>query len=84
MKIILHHVFNNRYLFFNAADRQKSVNVAFLLLAVAPHARCGLFVDCGIPVGVEEHKPVRADQIETAAAGLRAESRQSQQTNGHK
>ena len=58
-------------LLLDGADRQKAVDEALLLLAVAPHAGHGLLVVCRIPVcnkiakrnGVDVNTIVRLGQV---------------------
>ena len=49
------------------ARHEHTVQVAALLLPVAPHARGRLLVVCRVPVGVEEHEAVAADEVKSAA-----------------
>ena len=57
-------------LLLNGARHEHPVEVAALLLPVAPHARRRLLVVRRVPVGVEEHEAVAADEVEAAAARL--------------
>ena len=59
--------------FLDRACRDEAVDEAVFLLTIAPDARQGLLVGCGIPVWIEEHEAVRADEVEAAAASFRAE-----------
>ena len=55
-------------LLFDGAGADHSVQVALLLLPIAPHARRGLLVVGRVPIGVEENEPVAPDQVEPTAS----------------
>ena len=57
------------------ASGQKAVNVTTLSLAVAPDAACRLLVVRRVPVGVEKHEPVRANEIQAAPPRLAAQEK---------
>ena len=44
-------------------------------LPLSPNAPRRLLVTRGVPVGVEQHKPISADEVDTAAASLAAEQK---------
>ena len=60
-------------LLLDRAGRDEAVHEAVFLLAVAPDARQGLLVGGRVPVRVEEHEAVRADEVQAASAGFTAE-----------
>ena len=56
--------------------RHQPIDEARLLLAVPPHARHGLVVVGRVPVRVEHHQAVGADQVQAAPARLGGEQEQ--------
>eukprot|EP00982_Pelagococcus_subviridis_P017457 31542-Pelagococcus_subviridis.AAC.2 len=60
-------------LLLDRPGREEAVQVALLLLAVAPAPRGSLFVVRGVPVRVEQDESVPADQVDAAPAGFARE-----------
>ena len=58
------------HLLLDGAGAQEAVHVHALLLAVAPDASSRLLVVGWVPVGVEQHQAVAANQVQAAAASL--------------
>lgn len=54
-------------------DREQSVNVAGLFLAVSPHPGHGLLIVGGVPVGIKHHQAIGANQIQATSASLATE-----------
>ena len=61
------------HLLLDGARGEEAVQVALFLLPVAPAPRRRLLVVGGVPVRVEQHKPVPADEVDPAPAGFRGE-----------
>ena len=63
------------YLLLDRAGREQPVQVALLLLPVPPAPRRGLLVVGRVPVRVEQHQPVTADEVDAAPAGFAAQQK---------
>lgn len=54
-------------------NSKETIDEARLLLTVSPDSGHGLFVVRGIPIRIEHNQTIRADEIQAASAGFRAE-----------
>jgi hypothetical protein len=55
-------------LFLQSSSSYEAIDETVLLLPVSPHSSESLLVGSWIPVWVEEHKPICADEIDTASS----------------